>query len=69
MRDASGAKIARASDYVALLRDLAALSPKEALAQFDLDEAGYLDEMKRWATLLDKDPDLARTISAGLSKR
>ncbi len=64
-----GAKVARASDYVALLRDLAALSPREALAQFDLDEAGYLDEMKRWAALLDKDPELARTISAGLAKR
>src|SRR6185437_15331753 len=33
----AGGKIERASDYVALLRDLASLAPREALAQFDLD--------------------------------
>ena len=65
----AGAKVARASDYIALLRDLAALAPKEALAQFDLDEAGYLEEMKRWAVAFDQDPTIAKTITAGLAKR
>ncbi len=64
-----GAKVSRASDYVALLRDLAALPPREALAQFDLDDAGYLDVAKAWATALDSDPSLVRTIAAGLAKR
>jgi tetratricopeptide (TPR) repeat protein len=63
-----GAKIARASDYVALLRDLAALAPHDALAQFGLDDASYLDEATQWAAALAKDPELARTISAGLRK-
>ena len=64
-----GGKVARASDYVALLRDLAALAPREALAQFDLDEAGYLEVAKAWAAAMDKDPTIARTITAGLAKR
>ena len=57
------------SDYVALLRDLAALAPREALAQFDLDDAGYVEVSRAWAAALDADPTLARTISAGLAKR
>jgi tetratricopeptide (TPR) repeat protein len=61
-------KIARASDYVALLRDLAAMEPREALAQFDLDEAGYLDVARAWAAAMDKDPTIAATINAGLAK-
>ena len=64
-----GAKVARASDYVALLRDLAALPPREALAQFDLDEAGYLDVAKQWAAAMEADPTIARTIASGLAKR
>ena len=64
-----GAKVARASDYIALLRDLAALTPREALAQFDLDEAGYLEVAKAWAAALEKDPSVATLISAGLAKR
>lgn len=62
-------KVSRASDYVALLRDLAALTPKEALAQFDLDDAGYLEVAKAWAAALAADPSLAKTIAAGLAKR
>ena len=62
-------KVARASDYVALLRDLAALAPREALAQFDLDEAGYLEVAKAWAAAMEADPTIARTIAAGLAKR
>ncbi|MFT3696280.1 MAG: tetratricopeptide repeat protein [Kofleriaceae bacterium] len=62
-------KVSRASDYVALLRDLAALTPKEALAQFDLDDAGYLEVAKAWAAALASDPSLAKTIAAGLAKR
>jgi tetratricopeptide (TPR) repeat protein len=61
-------KIARASDYVALLRDLAAMEPREALAQFDLDEAGYLEVARAWAAAMDKDPTIAATINAGLAK-
>ncbi|HET9623275.1 MAG TPA: tetratricopeptide repeat protein, partial [Kofleriaceae bacterium] len=62
-------RIARVSDYIALLRDLAALAPREALAQFDLDDAAYLEVARAWAAALDADPDLARTIAAGLAKR
>jgi tetratricopeptide (TPR) repeat protein len=64
-----GAKVSRASDYIALLRDLAQLPPTEALAQFDLDEASYLEVAKAWAAAMEKDPTIARTISAGLAKR
>jgi tetratricopeptide (TPR) repeat protein len=65
----AGGKVARASDYVALLRDLAALTPREAIAQFDLDEAGYLEVAKAWAAAFEADPSLARTVAAGLAKR
>ncbi|MBA2540724.1 MAG: hypothetical protein H0V17_13885, partial [Deltaproteobacteria bacterium] len=64
-----GAKVARVTEYVSLLRDLAALSPREALAQFDLDDAGYLEVAKAWAAALDADPALAAEIAAGLAKR
>jgi hypothetical protein len=64
-----GSKVSRASDYVALLRDLAALAPKEALAQFDLDEASYLEVAKAWAAAMEADPSIARTITTGLAKR
>jgi tetratricopeptide (TPR) repeat protein len=62
-------KIARASDYIALLRDLAAMEPREALAQFDLDEPGYLEVARAWATAMDQDTSIAVTINAGLAKR
>ena len=65
----AGAKIEHISDYVALLRDLAALAPTEAIAQFDLDEAGYLDVAKAWAAAIDADPTVAQAIAAGLAKR
>jgi tetratricopeptide (TPR) repeat protein len=61
-------RLARASDYVALLRDLAALPPREALAQFDLDDAAYVEVAKVWAAALEADPTLAQTIAAGLAK-
>ncbi|HEY5947269.1 MAG TPA: tetratricopeptide repeat protein, partial [Kofleriaceae bacterium] len=64
-----GGKVSRASDYIALLRDLAQLTPAEALAQFDLDESSYLEIAKAWAAAMEKDPSIARTISAGLAKR
>ena len=64
-----GGKIERVSDYVALLRDLAALTPAEALAQFDLDEAGYLEVAAAWAVAMETDPSVAASISAGLAKR
>jgi hypothetical protein len=44
----AGGRIERASDYVSLLRDLAQLAPKDALAQFDLDEASYLEVATAW---------------------
>jgi hypothetical protein len=64
-----GGKIERVSDYVALLRDLAALTPAEALAQFDLDEVSYLEVAGAWATAMDIDPSIAKSIAAGLAKR
>jgi hypothetical protein len=64
-----GSKVARASDYVALMRDLAALAPREALAQFDLDDAGYHEVASAWAAAMEKDPTVARTVAAGLAKR
>ncbi len=64
-----GAKVARASDFVALLRDLAALTPREALAQFDLDEADYLEVARAWAAAIANDPAVGALISAGLAKR
>jgi tetratricopeptide (TPR) repeat protein len=64
-----GSKIARASDYISLLRDLAQLPPNEALAQFDLDDASYVEIAKAWAAAMDADPSIARTINAGLAKR
>jgi tetratricopeptide (TPR) repeat protein len=63
-----GARIERASDYIALLRDLAQLAPKEALAQFVLDEAGYLEVATTWAAAMAADPSLAKTIETGLAK-
>ena len=62
-------RLASASDYVALIRDLAALSPREALAQFELDEAGYLEVATGWAAALAADPTLAQTLAAGLARR
>jgi hypothetical protein len=62
-------KVSRISEYVALLRDLAQLTPAEALAQFDLDEASYLEVAKAWAAAINADPTLARTIAVGLAKR
>nr|MBA3456948.1 tetratricopeptide repeat protein [Deltaproteobacteria bacterium] len=64
-----GGKIERVSDYVSLLRDLAALPPAEALAQFDLDEPGYLEVASAWAIAMDLDPSIATSICAGLAKR
>lgn len=64
-----GSKVARASDYVALLRDLASLAPREALAQFDLDDAGYIEVSKAWGAAIDADPTINQTIAAGLAKR
>ena len=64
-----GGKIERISDYVALLRDLAALPPSEAIAQFDLDDAGYVEVAKAWAAALDADASVAQAIGAGLAKR
>lgn len=64
-----GSKVARASDYVALLRDLAALTPREALAQFDLDDAGYVEVSRAWGAAIAADPTLRQTIAAGLAKR
>ena len=62
-------RLARISDYVALLRDLAALPPREALAQFDLDDAAYVEVAKAWAAAIDADPTIAQAIAAGLAKR
>jgi hypothetical protein len=62
-------RLARVSDYVALLRDLAALPPRDALAEFDLDDDSYLEVARDWAAAIDADPTLAQTIAAGLAKQ
>ena len=64
-----GAKVSRASDYIALLRDLAALPPKDALAQFDLGEDSYIAVATAWAAAMESDPSLAKLIATGLAKR
>jgi tetratricopeptide (TPR) repeat protein len=64
-----GSRVARASDYVALLRDLAALTPREALSSFHLDEAEYVEVARTWAAAMAADPTIARAIAAGLAKR
>jgi hypothetical protein len=62
-------RLSRVSDYVALIRDLAVLTPREALAEFDLDEAGYLEVAAAWAQAIAADPSLAAAIAAGLARR
>lgn len=61
--------IARISDYVALLRDLAHLPPDEALAQFDLDAASYLEVAREWATAMAADPTIQVMVERSLAKR
>jgi tetratricopeptide (TPR) repeat protein len=62
-------QLSRVSDYVALIRDLSVLTPREALAEFDLDDAGYLEVATAWARAIAGDPTLAAAIAAGLAKR
>jgi tetratricopeptide (TPR) repeat protein len=62
-------KIARASDYIALLRDLSALTPREALAQFDLGPDDYIEVSKAWAAAMADDPTLAPMLAAGLAAK
>jgi len=62
-------RLARVSDYVALIRDLAVLTPHEALAEFDLDEAGYREVARAWAGAIAADPALVDAIAAGLARR
>ena len=64
-----GGRVERVSDYVALLRDLAALPPREALAQFDLDDAAYLEVARSWGAAIDADPTIAPVIAAGLRRQ
>ncbi len=61
-----GSKVASASQYIALLRDLAALPPHEALARHELDESTYLDLARAWAAAMEADSSIARTIATGL---
>jgi len=62
-------QLSRVSDYVALIRDLAVLTPRDALAEFDLDDAGYLEVATAWARAIAGDPTLVAAIAAGLAKR
>jgi hypothetical protein len=61
-------RLSQVSDYVALIRDLAVLSPREALAQFELDDAGYLEVARAWAEAIAADPTLVQAITAGLAR-
>jgi hypothetical protein len=63
-----GGRIERISDYISLLRDLATLTPREALAPFELDDAAYLEVATAWAAALDADPGLRDAIAAGLAR-
>jgi len=62
-------RLSQVSDYVALIRDLSVLTPREALAEFDLDDAGYLEVATAWAQAIAGDPTLAAAIAAGLARR
>ena len=62
-------RLSRVSDYAALIRDLAELAPREALASFDLDDASYREVAAEWAEAIAADPSLAADIAAGLAKR
>jgi tetratricopeptide (TPR) repeat protein len=62
-----GSKIATASAYVSLLRDLASMKPDAALAKHGLDAAAYIEVAKAWAAALDNDAAVVATVEAGLS--
>lgn len=62
-----GTPVATAAAYVALLHDLARLTPTEALAKHHLDVPTYLEVAKTWTAAFDADPTLQKTIEAGLS--
>jgi hypothetical protein len=64
-----GARLARAAEYVGLLRDLAALAPAEALAQLGLDDDAYLELARAWAAALEADPSLLHVLELGLAAR
>lgn len=63
-----GGKVARASDYIALLRDLAAIDPREAIAQFSLDEASFVEVALAWTAAMEADATIAPLIAAGLAR-
>jgi hypothetical protein len=63
-----GEKISRITDYAALLRELAALSPREALAEFGLDGSDYLALARAWATAMQADATIAPAIAAALAR-
>ncbi len=65
----SGSKVSRLGEYVALLRDLAALGPGEALEQFGLDHEAYLEVGRAWGAAIDANPELAAAVSAALARR
>lgn len=65
----SSNKVARISDYVALLGDLAHLSVDEALAQFELGAASYLQVARAWAAAMEADPTIRPLVEAGLARR
>lgn len=63
-----GSAVPRASAYVALLRDLAARAPAQALAARGLDDAGYRALAVQWAAALDADAALRAAVEAGLAQ-
>jgi tetratricopeptide (TPR) repeat protein len=62
-------QITRAKDYVALLRALAALQPRDALVEFGLDEAAFEEVARAWSAAFAEDPALVEVIAAGLIER
>ncbi len=62
-------QITRVADYVALLRALAQLQPRDALVEFGLDDAAFRDVARAWAAALAEEPQLAAVIAAGLAAK
>ncbi len=64
-----GGRIERLDEYVALVRDLAALPPGEALAQFELDAVAYEQLGAAWGAALDGEPALVDALVASLRSK
>jgi hypothetical protein len=62
----AGQPFGSTAKYLALLNDVSSRPIGEALAQHQLDHAGYLEVCARWGKQLDDDPALRRSVAVGL---